>query len=310
MSVLIDVILPVFLIIGAGYLAVWRRVLSAAGVDGVMKFAQSIAIPILLFLALARLDLGEIFEWRLLVSFYTGAASGFFLGLLGARYLFGREWEDAVAIGFIALFSNSVLLGMAVTERAYGTEALVPNFAIIALHAPFCYALGIVAMETVRARGSGPLRAMGRVLRALSANALVIGIGLGALVNVTQFPLPAALTDALELIARAGLPAALFGLGGILVRYRPDGDLRLIAFVVVISLGVHPAITWTLGRSLDLETGPFRSAVLTASMAPGVNAYLFANMYGRAKRIAASSVLIATVLCVLTAWGWMVALGG
>ena len=40
-------------------------------------------------------------------------------------------------------------------------------------------------------------------------------------------------------------------------------------------------------------------------MAPGVNAYLFANMYGVAKRVAASSVLIATALSVLTIWGWI-----
>ena len=50
-------------------------------------------------------------------------------------------------------------------------------------------------------------------------------------------------------------------------------------------------------------------ATMTAGMAPGVNAYLFANMYGRAKRVAASTVLIATLLCVFTAWGWMTALG-
>ena len=40
-------------------------------------------------------------------------------------------------------------------------------------------------------------------------------------------------------------------------------------------------------------------------MAPGVNAYLFANMYGVAKRVAASAVLIATALSVLTVWGWL-----
>ena len=50
---------------------------------------------------------------------------------------------------------------------------------------------------------------------------------------------------------------------------------------------------------LDLD------AVLTAAMAPGVNAYVFANMYGRAKRVAASSVLAATSLSVLTAWFWL-----
>ena len=40
-------------------------------------------------------------------------------------------------------------------------------------------------------------------------------------------------------------------------------------------------------------------------MAPGVNAYLFADMYGAAKRVAASSVLIATAVSLLTIWAWI-----
>jgi predicted permease len=40
-------------------------------------------------------------------------------------------------------------------------------------------------------------------------------------------------------------------------------------------------------------------------MAPGVNAYIFANMYGHARRVAASSVLIGTALTLVTAWLWL-----
>jgi len=305
MQALIDVILPVFLVVAAGYLAAWRGWISEAGVDGLMKFAQGIAIPVLLFMALTRLDLGAVFDWRLLLSFYAGALSGFLAGLFGARFLFGRGWEDAVAVGFVGMFSNSVLLGLAISERAWGADSLGPNFAIIALHAPFCYLTGILVMEGVRAQGAGLGRTALRVLRGMGTNPIVIGIGLGALVNLSGLALPGAVADAGDLIARAGLPAALFGLGGVLHRYRPDGDLRLIGFLVAVSLALHPAVTFTLGRALGLADGPLRAAVLTAAMAPGVNAYLFADLYGRARRIAASSVLVATLLCIVTAWLWL-----
>lgn len=309
MAALIEVILPVFLVVGLGYTAAWRGIMSEAGVEGLMKFAQSFAIPIMLFLALARLDLGAIFDLRMLASFYAGALGGFTAGMLGAHFLFGRDWEDAVAVGFVCLFSNSVLLGLAISERAYGSDSLAPNYAIIALHAPFCYLVGILAMETVRARGAGLGRTALRVVAGFTRNALIIGIAAGVAANLSGLPLPAVVSDAASLVARAGLPAALFGLGGVLFRYRPEGDLRLILYAVGISLILHPAITWALGRALTVPPGAFRSAVVTSAMAPGVNAYLFANMYGRARRVAASTVLIATALCVLTAWGWMSALG-
>ena len=309
MQALVDVILPVFLVVGFGYAVVWRGWMTGETVEALMKFTQNFAIPCLLFLAIARLDLGAEFDLRLLGAFYTGAISGFLAGFLGARFLFGRVWEDAVAVGFIGLFSNSVLLGLPIAERAYGADALAPNYAIIALHSPICYLIGITAMEAVRARGAGMGVTLLRVLKGIASNALVIGIALGAAVNLSGLPLPGALWQALEMIARAALPVALFGLGGVLYQYRPEGDLRLIAYICAVSLVLHPMITWSLGTTFALSDGQMRAAVITAAMAPGVNVYIFANMYGRARRVAASSVLIGTGLCVLTAWGWMAVVG-
>lgn len=305
MGHLIEVILPVFLMVGFGYLAVWAGWFSDAGVDGLMRFTQSFAIPALLFRAISQLDLGAVFQPALLGSFYTGALAGFFAGLLGARFIFGRPWPDSVAIGFATLFSNSVLLGLPITARAYGADALAPNYAIIALHAPFCYLVGVTAMEIVRAGWQGLGRTIATVARAMARNALVIGIALGFVVNLSGLAVPPTLGDAVDMMARAALPAALFGLGGVLVRYRPEGDLGVVAWICLVSLVMHPAIVWGMGRLTGLELGPFRSAVLTAAMAPGINTYVFANMYGVARRTAATAVLVATAASVITVWMWL-----
>lgn len=309
MQTLLDVILPVFLVIGFGYVAVWRGLFPLSGIDGVMKFTQNFAIPCLLFQGIARLDLSASFDPRLMISFYAGASICFALGMFGARVLFKRDWEDCVAIGFCCLFSNSVLLGLPITERAYGTDALAGNFAIIALHAPFCYGLGITVMEVVRNRGQSQRTLVANVGRAMFRNALVIGILLGFFINLTGLPIPGVVDDALSLIVRAALPAALFALGGVLIQYKPEGDMKTITMVCCIALLVHPALVWTFGTTLSLPQDAFRSGVLTAAMAPGFNAYIFANMYGRARRVAATSVLIATGGSILTVWFWLTMLG-
>ncbi len=314
MTILASVILPVFVVIGIGYLAAWRGLMGEAAVDGLMTFAQGFAIPVVLFLAVARLDLGQSFDLHLLGSFYAGATLGFVAGLIGARFLFGRSWEDSVAIGFCGLFSNSILLGLPITERAYGPEATVGNIVILSLHAPFCYTLGITVMELVKARGGALAALPAKIGRALFRNALILGIAMGFAVNLTGLALPGVLTDGLDLIARAALPAALFGLGGVLFRYRPEGDMRVILFIVAVSLVLHPATVWFLGHGglgfgggAALSDPALRSAVVTAAMAPGVNAYLFAHGYGHARRVAASAVLVGTGLCMFTGafWIWL-----
>jgi len=304
------VVLPVFLVIGAGYVAVWRKLMKPEHIDGLMRFAQGVALPVLLFRALSTLDLATGFDPRFLGAFYGGATAGFFAGMLGARYLFHRDWEDAVAIGFIGLFSNSLLLGLSITERAYGAEALTANFAIIAVHSPYCYFLGITTMEVVRARrgGTGARGLVPKVLRAMFSNALIVGISLGFLLNISGLTLPEPVTSGLDMLARAGIPAALFGLGGVLLRYRPEGDMRTILFITACSIVLHPAVTFGLAHLFGLSVGAMRSAVVTAAMAPGVNAYLFADMYGRARRVAASSVLIGTGLTIASAAFWIMVL--
>ncbi|MDF1873027.1 AEC family transporter [Vannielia sp.] len=305
MSALTFVILPVFLVIGLGYLAVWKLRFPAEGADMLMSFAQSYAIPVLLFMAMTRLDLALGFQLALLVPFYAGAFTGFLAGVFGARFLFRRDWEDAVVIGFCAAFSNSLLLGLPITERAYGADALTGNYAIIALHAPSLLTIGIVVMELVRARGA-PLAALPkRVAKGVFSNGLIIGILSGLVVNITGLSLPQVLIDGADLVARAGLPAALFALGGVLVRYKPEGDLRIALFICALSLGLHPLITFTLGNAFGLGQDGLRSATITAAMAPGINTYIFAHMYSRAKRVAASAVLLATGLTMLTALGWL-----
>jgi hypothetical protein len=305
MQSLLDVILPVFLVIGFGYVAVWRGLFPLSGIDGVMRFTQNFAIPCLLFQAIAKLDLSASFAPALLGSFYAGAAICFALGLFGARLFFRRDWEDCVAIGFCCLFSNSVLLGLPIAERAYGPEALTGNFAIIAFHSPFCYGLGITVMEVVRNRGQRFRDLVRSVTRAMFRNALVLGILAGFAVNLSGLPIPGVVDDALSLIVRAALPAALFALGGVLIQYRPEGDMKTIAMVCVIALLIHPSLVWLFGSAAGLNQELFRAGVLTAAMAPGFNAYIFANLYGRAKRVAASAVLIATGASVFTAWFWL-----
>ena len=308
MTALLDVILPVFLVIGFGYVAARWLGFRDASVDGVMHFAQGFALPLLLFASIARLDLGQAYDSGLMVSFYVGAFSGFLSGFLAGRFLFGRPVIDSIAFGFVGLFSNSLLLGVPITERAYGTAALQGNFAIISIHAPVFYAFGITLMELARSHGLGlsPLTLARQVARAILTQPLVIGILCGFAVNLSGVPLPGIAWSAIDMVIRAALPAALFGLGGILYRYKPEGDFRAVAILSAVSLVLHPGITWMLGRLVfGLDDAGLRSAVLTAAMAPGVNAYVFANLYGVAKRVAASTVLVATGLSIGTIWLWL-----
>ena len=97
------------------------------------------------------------------------------------------------------------------------------------------------------------------------------------------------------------------------------GNVHRAAFQSIFSEAVLSDTGIQLGaliqgasKSADLSLGNAGNQdfeVSAAAMAPGFNAYIFANMYGRAKRVAASSVLVATGATLITAWVWLTLLG-
>ncbi|MEM7497064.1 MAG: AEC family transporter [Pseudomonadota bacterium] len=305
------IVLPVFLVVAAGYLSVRTRIFPDEGVTALVKFATGIAVPVLLFRSIYGLDLGRALEPGLLASFYVGALTSFAAGTLVARRVFGRRPGEAVAIGFCALFSNSVLLGLPIMTRAYGEASLEPAFAIIAFHAPFCYLVGILAMEMSRRDGAPMSVALRRTADAMFHNALTLGIAAGFAFNLLGIALPEPVVAAVDLIARAGLPVALFALGGVLTRYKLAAAVPEALTVSLIGIFLHPAIAWILAVQVFALPDDFaRAAVLIAAMPTGVNGYVFAAMYDRAVQAAASTVLLSTALSVLSITFWLWVLGG
>ncbi|PLX43710.1 MAG: AEC family transporter [Hyphomicrobiales bacterium] len=304
-----NIIAPVFLLIGAGYGAVKAGLFGDELLDGLNGFAIKFAIPCLLFSASSTLDLHSAYDWRVMLSFYSGATLSFGTGIFMALKLFNRSPGEAVAVGFGALFSNLVLLGLPISGLAYGTDSLGVNYAIISVHAPFCYLLGITAIELLRADGRS-LAATARVVgKAMFRNSLMIGLGLGFVVNLSGLALPGAVLSVVAMMKQAALPAALFGLGGLLTRYSLSKNAGAAAAISCLSLGLHPLLTYLLCHWLGVPAAISRSAVLMAAMAPGLNVYLLAFMYNRAIDTAANTVIIGTAMSIFTVSAWLWVLG-
>lgn len=303
---ILNIVAPVFLVVAAGYATIRIGLFDAESVDFLMKFAICIAIPCLLFRATSTIDLAAAFDWRMLFAYYAAAIGSFVLTYFMMRKLFDRRPGESVAIAFAALFSNLVLLGLPISERAWGIDSMAPNFALVSVNAPICYLLGITAMEFLRADGRNAVDTARIVLSAMFRNAMMIGIGLGFIVNLGRIELPAALLSAVDLLARASLPVALFALGGALTRYVLSRSLAPAAVVACLSLVVQPLVAMLLGAQLDVPRATLQSMVLMAAMAPGLNAYLFASMYDRGLDTAASTVLLSTLLSVFSISAWLV----
>jgi hypothetical protein len=299
-------VLPVFILIAVGYGAVRLNYVPDTVGDALNSFAVKVAVPVLLFRAMLNLDFAAAFSPPALVGFYTGAFCCFVLGIVLARKIFKRRPGEAVSVGFAATFSNSVLLGLAIIERSFGSDALTPAFGIIAFHAPSVYILGMVTMELMRRDGKSLGSTLVTAGKSILANSLMIAILIGAAFNLVGIILPEPVMSAVDMIATAAIPVALVGIGAAMTRYKISAGLSESMLVACLSLMVHPAIAFGLTHYVfALEPQTVRAVVALAAMPPGMNIYIFAVMYDRAVNLAASAFLVCTALSVFTATLWL-----
>lgn len=303
---LLEIVVPVFFLVGLGYAAVSTRFLPDSGIDALIGFAVRAAIPCLLFLAMLRVDLGRAVDWRALVAFFGSITIVFLAGIAFSRLIWRRRPGEAIAVGFAAFFGNVVMLGIPIAERAYGDAVLAAVFGLLALHGTYNYFVGFVAMELVRRDGTSLGLGLRRAFVTTFRNPLMIGLCGGIAFNLAGIWLPGVLLDGMDLLAAAGLPVALFSLGGVLTRYRLRDEIGEALMVSLLSLIALPALAWALAAWVfGLAPEFVRAVVIMAAMPPGLNGYIFASLYDRAVGTAANSVLIGTTMAIGTITGWL-----
>jgi len=299
-------VLPVFLILLTGYLVGRIGYLPDNIADALNAYALKIAVPCLLFMAMYNLDFAQAFQVPMLVSFYTGAVACFVLGIVLSRLIWRRRPGESVAVGFCAVFSNSVLIGIPIAQLAFGDAVLTPIFGILAFHASSLYILGMTTMEFARQDGRGAGETLRAAGRSIIANPLMIGILVGIAFNLTGLDLFAPIEKAISMVSATAIPVALIGIGIVLNRYKISSELSEAFMVSILALGVHPLIAFMLSHHVfGLEILFVKAAVIIASMPPGMNVYIFANMYNRAVGLSASVLVIANILSIFTITGWL-----
>ena len=303
---LLEVILPVFIIVGGGFCSVKFKILTDSEINSVLKFAQTIGIPIFLFLSMLNLDLLGVFNWKILTSYYFGAIICFLIGIIVSKRYLNCSNATATVIGFSTLFSNAVLLGLPITTLAYGEESIGVNLGIISVNAPFCYLLGISVMEFTNKKFGKPKEIIINILKTILSNNITMGLILGLLCNLMNIKLFSPLYTAFSLISIGAISIALYSLGGIIVAYSLSKNLRKIIIIISLSLFIHPAITFFMGSSyFTLPPDILRNAILTAAMGPGINAFIFASIYKTEMEVTASAILICTPISIFTSLLWM-----
>ena len=300
MSVVVDIVLPVFGVVGLGYGATRVGWFSGDAESGLAKYVFDFAVPLMLLRTLATAQLPAAIPWGFFGSYYLSAATVAGLGFLLARFAFRRSYGGQVITGFGFSFGNTVLLGLPLILTTFGDQAELPFFILLSVHGLIFFTLTTVLLEIDRQAASGRDLWM-QTLRSLVTNPILVGIFVGLTFNLGPIPLPAPVEQICALMQRSVTPCALFGLGAALTRYGLAGRLFQSSLVVLGKTVLMPALVYVLATFVfHIDPLWTQVAVLMAAQPSGVMTYVFAKKYGVCESIATTSIFLSTTSSLVT----------
>ncbi len=297
----LNVVLPVFAIILAGYASGRFRWLGEASTDALNRFVYYCALPALFFGSLARIDPERIFEPSFLAA-YTGGQFAVFVAAFGfARVAFKNSPAEASLFAMGGIFANSGYIGVPLALVAFGAEGIPPTIVATVFMTMIFIAIVTVLIETDPLRRTDGARIASDAARAVLLSPLVMSGLVGLLWSLTGLGLPQSAATFFDLLGTAAGPCALFAIGLFLVGKPVRQDLGEVGAMVAIKLLVHPFVTWVLAfHVFAVESTWATVAVVMAALPAGANCFVVAQRYGVYVQRASSGILISTALSVVT----------
>jgi predicted permease len=296
---------PIYIAIFLGFASMRWGLFNAQDMRAFGKFVLGLALPAMLFNALAQRPITEILNGGYVFAYLAGSLLVIAAGWIWFRRFAGLPpTASAVRVMGMAC-SNSGFVGFPILLLTVAPAAGVA----LALNMLIENVLVIPLLLALAERGRGPaghwLQVVGQSLARLVRNPLIIGLFGGLLVSVSGWQVPPPLARTINLFAMASGALSLFVIGGALFGLPMRGMLRQVAPVVVGKLVVFPAAVFLALQALPMLGLPaldpplWKAALLLAAM-PMMGIYpILAMQYGM-QGLAASALLVATATSFFT----------
>lgn len=298
MIAVLDAVVPVFALVLIGYICARRGLLGDAAGDVLNTFVVWLALPSLLFNAMAQISWAEINEPGFFFALLGGMMIVFGLSFVERR---GRALADRSINGLNASYPNTGYMGIPLCLAAFGPESLPPAVVGTLLTTCALFAVSIVLIEIDLQKEPGLWRMAKKVALSLARNPLLAAPAMGLVVSGGGFELPSPVARLTSLLAAAASPCALVTIGLFLARTPGAGAGTLVARLVAMKLLVQPAITAVLAFyvfSMPLLWA--QVALLLSALPTGTGPFMLAKLYDRDTAATSRAILLSTVISVAT----------
>jgi predicted permease len=286
---LLSVIVPIVLLVAAGYLLARSTAVETHSLSRVTIYLLT---PSIVFTALVQTDLRMVGGYPLIGLIVVHYLLLLTLGGLGGRVLRLPKAERNGLMLATVLY-NAGNYGLPVSLFAFGETGFRLATVIYVLAAIFTNSVGVFLASAGR---RAALRALADVFRL----PLIYSVILGLLFEQTGWPIPDPIWRPLVLMGQGAIPMLLITLGVQLAHAAPAGLTPALGLAMALRLVLSPLLTAALIPWFGITGTTAQVAVVCTAMPTAINAYLLAAEFENAPAFVASVVFLTTLVSFVT----------
>ena len=269
-------------------------VLDAGRTELLNQVAYYVALPALVFVATYDQAIGEIVSWELFAAVLAA-----FLGTVIAASLVHRNRSPSgrrsVAV-VQSYHSNLGYLGVPLVAATFDAEVTAIASVVLGIGSLVQVPLTVVLLVSMN--GANAEGALGRHLRSLASNPVLIALVAGMAIGWFELGVPTAAATALDWVGSLALPLALLCVGATLQVDPATIDRGATASVVGLKVACMPAIAWGALALLGVNAATLTAGVVMLGTPTAVSTYVFATELGGDATFASLNVFVTTVASV------------
>jgi predicted permease len=298
--------LPIFLLIGLGFLARKAKLMKEGDERVLSAYVYFFALPSLFFINLTETRFDRI------IGTFVGAGilpifiTFLLLTLLFFLFRFSKDTYFLLVVG--SVFGSHAFFGIPFVMFAFptaeGERLATLSSGTISIFSVIISISILEIYQLSREQRPSVVKAVFRVALRLTRNPLIISIILGALISFLQVPIPFAISKPLHMLGGTTATVAIFMLG-VFFYGRQYKQLTLAFGISLLRMVLVPLIA--VGTVAFLGLGSLESSVvvLMSAMPMAISMVVLSERYQFHQELIASVILVSSILGGLYLNGWL-----
>jgi hypothetical protein len=280
MDQIINLILPILIVVLAGYCAARFHVLDKGTGNVLCQYLFYFSLPFLTFTNIYRAGLDNLLNGRFILTAILTIFGIILLAYFVFRFLFQSEGQNLIMMIFGSFYVNATYVGVPVASMIL--SSVVPPLIILMIQASFFFPLTVFLMDVNSGKQS-------RInfkdsLLLLVRNPILVATLIAIVLLVFQIRVPQFVLTTTELFGKPAAATGLFALG--FTCYLPadqkitKSEIRRALTVTLFKTFLQPLLAWSIGRFVFHLDSWWLTAIVVCAMLPtAVNHFIVSQKY-------------------------------